>query len=70
MRTRIVRRFLWSAFVLLAISLFGVDLYVTQVTASNAIEDLRARAHHPGADTRIRIACGEAALRNLGEERG
>jgi two-component system, OmpR family, phosphate regulon sensor histidine kinase PhoR len=42
MRTRIVRRFLWSAFILLAISLFGVDMYVTQVTASNAIEDLRA----------------------------
>ena len=41
MRTRIVRRFLWSAFVLLAISLFGVDLYVTQVTANSEIEDLR-----------------------------
>src|ERR1700693_4015379 len=41
MRTRIVRRFLWSAFVLLAISLFGVDLNVTQVTANSEIEDLR-----------------------------
>jgi two-component system, OmpR family, phosphate regulon sensor histidine kinase PhoR len=41
MRSRIVRRSLWSAFVLLAISLFGVDLYVTQVTASSEIEDLR-----------------------------
>jgi two-component system phosphate regulon sensor histidine kinase PhoR len=42
MRTRIVRRFLWTAFVLFAISLFGVDLYVTRVTLSDAIEDLRA----------------------------
>jgi hypothetical protein len=42
MRTRIVRRFLWSAFVLLAISLLGVDLYVTRLTSSNETEDLRA----------------------------
>jgi two-component system phosphate regulon sensor histidine kinase PhoR len=42
MRTRIVRRFLWSAFVLFAISLFGVDLYVTHVTSNNEVEDLRA----------------------------
>src|ERR1035438_4614446 len=42
MRKRIVRRFLWSAFVLLAISLLGVDLYVTRLTSSNEIEDLRA----------------------------
>ena len=42
MRTRIVRRFLWSAFVLFAISLFGVDVYVTRVTSNSAIEDLRA----------------------------
>src|ERR1035441_8784353 len=42
MRTRIVRRFLWSAFVLFTISLFGVDLYVTHVTSNNEIEDLRA----------------------------
>src|SRR5271156_4133001 len=42
MRTRIVRRFLWSAFVLFATSLFGVDLYVTRVASSSAIEDLRA----------------------------
>jgi two-component system phosphate regulon sensor histidine kinase PhoR len=42
MRTRIVRRFLWRAFVLLAISLLGVDLYVTRLTSSNETEDLRA----------------------------
>jgi two-component system phosphate regulon sensor histidine kinase PhoR len=42
MRTRIVRRFLWSAFVLFAIALFGVDLYVSRVTTNNQIEDLRA----------------------------
>jgi two-component system phosphate regulon sensor histidine kinase PhoR len=42
MRTRIVRRFLWSAFVLFAISLFGLDLYVTHITSNNEIEDLRA----------------------------
>ena len=42
MRTRIVRRFLWSAFLLFAISLLGVDLYVTNVTSRNEIEDLRA----------------------------
>jgi two-component system phosphate regulon sensor histidine kinase PhoR len=42
MRSRIVRRFLCSAFVLLAISLLGVDLYVTRLTSSNEVEDLRA----------------------------
>ncbi|HEV8039642.1 MAG TPA: ATP-binding protein [Bryobacteraceae bacterium] len=42
MRTRIVRRFLWSAFVLFAIALFGVDLYVSRITTNNQIEDLRA----------------------------
>ena len=42
MRTRIVRRFLWSVFILFAISLFGVDLYVTHLTSSNEIADLRA----------------------------
>jgi len=42
MRTRIVRRFLWSAFVLLAISLLGIDFYVTRLTAGNESEDLRA----------------------------
>ena len=42
MRTRIVRRFLWSAFVLFAIALFGVDLYVSRITTNNEIEDLRA----------------------------
>jgi two-component system phosphate regulon sensor histidine kinase PhoR len=42
MRTRIVRRFLWSVFILFAISLFGVDLYVIHLTSSGQIEDLRA----------------------------
>ena len=42
MRTRIVRRFLWSVFILFTISLFGVDLYVTHLTSSNQIADLRA----------------------------
>jgi two-component system, OmpR family, phosphate regulon sensor histidine kinase PhoR len=41
MRTRIVRRFLWSVFILFAISLFGVDLYVAHLTSGNQIEDLR-----------------------------
>jgi two-component system, OmpR family, phosphate regulon sensor histidine kinase PhoR len=42
MRTRIVRRFLWSAFLLLAASLLSVDLYVTHLTSRDEIEDLRA----------------------------
>jgi two-component system, OmpR family, phosphate regulon sensor histidine kinase PhoR len=42
MRTRIIRRFLWGVFILFAISLVGVDLYVTHVTSSDQIEDLRA----------------------------
>jgi two-component system phosphate regulon sensor histidine kinase PhoR len=42
MRTSIVRRFLWSAFILITVSLVGVDLYIAQVTARDQIEDLRA----------------------------
>src|ERR1700680_4854916 len=54
MRTRIVRRFLWSAFLLLAISLLGVDLYVTNVTARDQLEDLRA-----ALDAQARILAAE-----------
>jgi two-component system, OmpR family, phosphate regulon sensor histidine kinase PhoR len=54
MRTRIVRRFLWSAFLLLAISLLGVDLYVTNVIARDEIVDLRA-----ALDMQARILAAE-----------
>ena len=76
MRTRIVRRFLWSAFVLFAISLFGVDLYVTHVTSNNEIEDLRAAlttqarilaaqlpAASPHFDTWVKTAAAQSGAR-------
>ena len=59
MRTRIVRRFLWSAFLLLAISLLGVDLYVTNVTSRDEIEDLRA-----ALDVHARILATELPARS------
>jgi len=42
MRTRTVRRFLSSAFVLLAISLLAVDLYVTRLVSTEQTDSLRA----------------------------
>jgi two-component system phosphate regulon sensor histidine kinase PhoR len=41
MRTRIVRRFLWSAFLLLAVSLLALDVYVTRFVERMQIEGLR-----------------------------
>jgi two-component system phosphate regulon sensor histidine kinase PhoR len=76
MRTRIVRRFLWSAFVLFAISLFGVDLYVAHVTSSNEVEDLRSTlttqarmlaaqlpAASPRFDTWVKTAAAQSGAR-------
>lgn len=41
MRTRTVRRFLWSAFALLALSLLAVDLYVTRLVSSEQTDSQR-----------------------------
>jgi len=56
MRTRTVRRFLSSAFVLLAISLLAVDLYVTRLVSSEQTESLRA-----ALTTESRILAGQIA---------
>ena len=48
MRTQIVRRFLWSFFTLLAITLLGVDLYVGNFTWHNQTEDLLAALETEG----------------------
>ena len=76
MRTRIVRRFLGSAFLLLAISLLGVDLYITRLVSSNEIEDLRAALTTPARilasqlpalgshfDTWVKIAAAQTGAR-------
>ena len=75
MRTHTVKRFLWTSFLLLAISLLGVDLYVANRAWRDQTQDLRAALESqarilaselsasPGLDTWVKTAAVQTAAR-------